>query len=247
MIPVVTERAGLAADAGLLAEWLGQQGQHASPLLDSLYLCLTDSGPVLHSELGTLQIDWLSGGVARRSHHVGGERLVKALGRRGPRDTSVLDATAGLGRDGFLLARAGCNVTMVERNPVLFVMLRAALEAALEDPEATGPAARIQLVFGDSRSWMDAHPQAVDIVYLDPMFPARSKSAAVKKEARLLQALTVEAPEDDAKLLQSGLCCARERVIVKRPLHAPHLGERKPGYSLSGRSTRFDVMLSPQR
>lgn len=246
MIPVVTEHPDLAADAAILAEWLNQQ-RGAADLPDSTCLRLTESGLMLHSDAGSLQIDWLNGGVARRGAHVGGERLVKALGRRGPRGARVLDATAGLGRDGFLLAQAGCKVTLLERNPVLFVMLRAALEAALRDPLAVSAAERIQLVYGDSVNWMQTTTQELDIVYLDPMFPARSKSAAVKKEAKLLQMLTHGEPVDDAELLREALNRARERVIVKRPLHAPHLGGRKPDYSLSGRSTRFDVLLSPQR
>lgn len=245
MIPVVTEHTGLAADAALLSEWLSQQTCDVR-LVESTYLCLTENGPVLHTDQGSLSIDWLGGGVARRSQHVGGERLIKALGRRGARDVRVLDATAGLGRDGFLLARAGCQVTLLERHPVLFVMLRAALDAALADPDAASAAGRIQLVFGDSIHWMQTTSGQPAVVYLDPMFPLRSKSAAVKKEAKVLQMLTEGVPTGEAQLLQAALDCAGQRVIVKRPLHAPALAGRKPDYALSGRSTRFDVLLSPQ-
>lgn len=246
MIPVVTEDASLAADAALLSEWLSQQTSVAR-LPDSVHLCLTEAGPVLHSQLGQISIDWLGGSVVRRRQHVGGERLVKALGRRGADDVQVLDATAGLGRDGFLLACAGSRVTLLERNPILFVMLRWARDAALRDPDAAAAAGRIELVFGDSVRWMQTSAEAQDIVYLDPMFPDRSKSAAVKKEAKLLQMLTEGDDSSDETLLHAALDCAGQRVVVKRPLHAPALAGRKPDYSLAGRSTRFDVLLSPPR
>lgn len=244
MIPVVTEDPVLATETAILSEWLSQQWQD-EPVDDSMFLSLDADGLMLHSGPGTLQIDWRSGALARRVRRPGGEQLIKALGRRGAQDRKVLDATAGLGRDGFLLASAGCQVTLIERHPVLFLMLQKAQECALMVPETAGAAARMQLVFGDSLRWMETGDPDVEVVYLDPMFPARNKSAAVKKEAQILQVLTEGGAGEDRLLLDRALAVAAERVVVKRPLHAPGLGDRKPDYVLSGRSTRFDILLSP--
>ena len=36
---------------------------------------------------------------------------------------------------------------------------------------------------------------------------------------------------------------AIDRIVVKRPLKAPVLGERKASFTLSGKSVRFDVFV----
>lgn len=190
-----------------------------------------------------LQVDFVSGNTARRGRRPGGERLVKALGRKGPCGQQVVDATAGLGRDAFLLASAGCEVTLLERNPVLHLLLEDALVRAREVPDVADVVARMHLLATDAVTWMRARPGSFDIAYLDPMFPPRGKSAAVRKEAQILQMLAGEG-DDELALGESARVAARDRVVVKRPLHAPHLFSREPDYVLAGRSTRFDVYLN---
>jgi 16S rRNA (guanine1516-N2)-methyltransferase len=80
------------------------------------------------------------------------------------------------------------------------------------------------------------------VIYLDPMFPERSKQAAVKADLALLQDVLQEQQQDDATaLLGWALQQDVARVVVKRPLRAPDLGGRAPSHTLRGKAVRFDV------
>ncbi len=187
-----------------------------------------------------LKVDFLEPGLLRRAVRAGNrtETLVRAVGARHGQRPRILDTTAGLGRDAFILAAAGCEVTMTERNPVLAAMLEAALEEARLDRRTSRVAERLKLAAIDARKMeTDA-----DVIYLDPMFPARDKSAAVKKEMQLLQRL-LGPTEDGVALLEWALENAGERVVVKRPRHAQPLGGRAPDMSYEGSSTRFDAYM----
>lgn len=130
-------------------------------------------------------------------------------------------APTGLGRDAFVLACLGCRVRMFERHPVVAALLEDGLRRAYADPEL-GPwlATRLTLHHGSSLSALAQLHSAPDVVYLDPMFPHRQKSALVKKEMRVFQ-LLVGADEDADGLLAPAL--ALRRVVVKRPDYAPRL------------------------
>ena len=181
----------------------------------------------------------------RRSGH--NDLLGKAVGVSGTRHPRVLDATAGLGRDGFVLADMGCSVTLCEREPVIAALLASGLEAALASGEyrLQQVVSRLQLVTGDALSLDSDVLAAVDVVCLDPMFPPREKSAAVKKEMALFQALLEgdATPEAADQLLQWALLQDVARVVVKRPIRAPSLGELKPSHQVSGKAVRFDVYV----
>ena len=47
----------------------------------------------------------------------------------------MLDATAGLGRDAFVLASLGCQVTLIERVPAVAALLENGIERALLNVE----------------------------------------------------------------------------------------------------------------
>ena len=64
----------------------------------------------------------------RRSGH--NELLGRAVGVKAGESPRVVDATAGLGRDAYVLGDLGCEVTLVERSPVLALLLAHALERA---------------------------------------------------------------------------------------------------------------------
>ena len=163
----------------------------------------------------------------------------------------VLDATAGLGRDAFVLASLGAHVTLVERNEMVAALLADARRRAALDPVAAAAAARTEIVCADARSLLGPPSSAsvggpagerFDVVYLDPMYPDRGKSALAGKELQLLRELA--GPDDDAdELLGPALANARRRVVVKRPLKAPPLAGRKPALAFAGTQARFDVYL----
>jgi 16S rRNA (guanine1516-N2)-methyltransferase len=186
---------------------------------------------------GPVFVDFLGERMGRRRRNVvGAERmLAKAIGFKG-KPLSVVDATAGLGRDAFLLACMGCEVTAVERSAVIAALLADGLRRAAADPELGKILRRrLRLVRGDARGLLRemGESQRPDVVYLDPMFPSRQKSAAVKKEMRICRAVTGDDP-DAAELFEIAVAVARRRVVVKRPLQAPTLG-RKPTMAYKAR------------
>jgi 16S rRNA (guanine1516-N2)-methyltransferase len=158
----------------------------------------------------------------------------------------VIDATAGLGRDSFLLACLGCRVTAIERSPVLAVMLRDGLERA--KAARIGPLSRIidriELIAGDAREWLGKLPPP-DVVYLDPMYPDQKKSALSKKEMRICRRLVGD-DEDAAQTLAAARAAALRRTVVKRHRDAPPLAPN-PAVQFKGRAVRYDVYLSGER
>ncbi|MEN8171195.1 MAG: class I SAM-dependent methyltransferase [Pseudomonadota bacterium] len=196
---------------------------------------------------GPVFVDFLGGAVGHR-HQFGGGRgqtIAKAVGLKGGNNPSVVDATAGLGRDAFVLASLGCQVTMVERSAVVAALLADGLKRAAADAElGQWIGQRMRLVQNDAIGWMNELDKCdfPDVVYLDPMFPHRQKSALVKKEMRLFQKL-LGFDEMAGELLSAALRIAKKRVVVKRPDHAPCLSERKPTMQIKGKKHRFDVYV----
>jgi 16S rRNA (guanine1516-N2)-methyltransferase len=198
-------------------------------------------------EAGTVYVDFSGGYASYRRRFGGGRRqlLGRAVGLKSGCRPTVLDATAGLGRDAFVLAGLGCCVRLVERSPIVGALLRDGLERAAAVPEiGAWVSARMQLCIADSHALMAALADAErpEVVYLDPMYPHRTKTALVKKEMRMLQRI-IGAGADSAELLQAALHCARRRVVVKRPGHAPCLTGPHPDVQFTGKTTRFDVYL----
>ncbi len=189
-----------------------------------------------------VMVDFLHGKTGFRAQRFAHEMIVKAVAGRGKDPLSVVDATAGLGRDGFLLAAAGHSVTLVERHPAVAILLADGLYRAGRDPEMVTICSRLRLVVGSAQLTLAAIPEAElpDVVYLDPMFPERQKSALVKKEMRMFRGVVGD-DEDATELLMVALQVARKRVVVKRPRKAEVIGERKPSHQLTGTSSRFDV------
>ena len=173
------------------------------------------------------------------------ELLVKAARVRGVEASSAVDACAGLGEDGLLLAAAGFSVTLFELDPVIAALLRDALVRAAAVPELAEPVSRMTLVEGDSIAALQGMTEEPDVVYLDPMFPERQKSAAVKKKFQLLHRL--ERPcADEGALLNAALSAHPRKVVIKRPLKGPWLGGVKPSHCVSGKAVRYDVLVPPR-
>lgn len=191
-------------------------------------------------------VDFIGGKAGHRRRFGGGkgQAIARAVGlNRGGRSLSVLDATGGLGRDAFVLASLGCQVTLVERSPVIAALLADGLERASLDADVRELAGRIRLMPDDALTVMAslaAQDQKVDVVYLDPMFPHRQKTALVKKEMRLFQTLVGEDADADS-LLAPALALAHHRVVIKRPRTAPPLAGQAPTYQLEGKSCRYDI------
>nr|WP_321464547.1 class I SAM-dependent methyltransferase [uncultured Desulfobulbus sp.] len=219
---------------------------------------LPASGPILclveqrlefrilgHPELtGGLWVEFDSTTARRRCGHTGSELLIQAAKVRREAHPLLIDATAGLGRDAFLLASHGFRVEMIEINPVVAALLADGLARAGRLPHLLPVTECLRLVSGNSLDIL-AHPSPLpDVIYLDPMFPQRSKSAKVKQNLRLLQLLDDHRVAPEA-LLETALAVGAKKVVVKRPLKGEHLAGRVPSYALKGKAIRFDVYVGP--
>jgi len=205
--------------------------------------CLAGSGREV------LFLDYCRGRLGHRLHARPDRRgsLARALGLgRSTQCPWVLDATGGLARDALLMARLGCRVTVCERNPVVGVLIEDALSRgrACSKPVAAA-AGRVELVGADARDWLvgldpGAMPQ---VIYLDPMYPHRTKSALARQEMRILRAVVGD-DADAPALLEAALASAARRVVVKRPKGAPAIGNRAPHHEIVLAASRFDVYVA---
>lgn len=182
------------------------------------------------------------------------ELLVKAARAKGVEHPWAIDATAGFGEDSLLLAAAGFAVDLYEQDRVIAALLQDALDRAAEDPALADAVARMRLHAGEdsiaglhqtAASIEQGELTAPDVVYLDPMFPERTKSAAVKKKFQLLHHL--EQPcADEETLVQAALAVHPRKVVIKRPVKGPLLAGVKPSYQLAGKAVRYDVLVPPR-
>ncbi len=191
-----------------------------------------------------LIVDFVGGAVGHRFRSGEGRKqdLPKAVGFSSGTIPDVVDATAGLGRDAFLLASLGARVTLIERSETMHALLLEGLERArAEGGRHAETVSRMTLVHGDSCVLLpQMNPQ---VILIDPMHPPRDKTALVKKEMRLIRDI-VGTDADSVQLMQVALEAAQNRVVLKWPLRAePMAGVRKPSHQILGKSTRYDVFV----
>ena len=215
--------------------------------------------------------DMLSG---RQSLRSGKDLLLQAVAPRKGTDptlaATIYDLTAGFGQDSLILASAGARaVTMVERDPIIHMLLADALRrlvaVSTHSPDkarrraASELSNKLSLVYGEGANVAQTmvasanNPNDLpDVVYIDSMFPPRTKRASVKKNMQVLHSLLQsqenreEGVLDESVLLDAALSLARSRVVCKRPLGAPSVGspsDRQPSYKVEGSTNRWDVYL----
>jgi 16S rRNA (guanine1516-N2)-methyltransferase len=193
---------------------------------------------------GPVRAEFVTGKAGYRREHGGGtgQLIAKAVGLKKARQPlHVLDATAGLGQDAFVLASLGCRLTLFERSPVIHALLSDGLSRAALNEQSAPIVARMALQSGSSIDWLSqAGAGAADVIYLDPMFPHRDKSALVKKEMQVFR--TVVGDDDDSPaLLKAALAVATYRVVVKRPRKAGPVSGPEPTTRIEGKSSRYDI------
>ena len=192
-----------------------------------------------------LKCDFLQGAVNHRLRFGGGrgQHLPKAVGMKGGQSPTIIDATAGLGRDAFLLASLGSQVTLIERSDIIHELLAAGMDAACQaGGQHKDIMDRMTLIHGDSITLLP-HMQA-DVVLVDPMHPPRQKSALVKAEMRAIRDI-VGGDEDQQLLIETALAMATKRVVLKWPAKAAPLTELRPAsHQIIGKSIRYDVFVT---
>ncbi len=196
---------------------------------------------------GPVFVDFVKGSMGYRRLHGGGrsQPLAKAMGLKHGFNPTVIDATAGLGRDAFVLACLGCTVQMIERSPVIAALLEDGINrASINSDIGTIVTNRLSLTVGDSIELLEkiAIRDAPDAVYIDPMYPHRDKSALVKKEMRITRSI-VGCDDDAPSLLKAAILCAKKRVVVKRPDYAQQIEGPKISLTIKSKKNRYDVYL----
>ncbi|MBZ2279499.1 class I SAM-dependent methyltransferase, partial [Buchnera aphidicola] len=152
----------------------------------------------------------------------------------------VLDGTAGLGKDAFILSFLGCTVYMIERNPVIAALLQDGLERAYENEKiGSWIKKRLHLIYDNSVQMLNLSIIKPDVIYLDPMYPDKKKSLP-KKDMQIFQKF-IGRDSDLNKLLKKSRQLAKKRVIVKRPYHALPLSNATVNFVIYTKQHRFDI------
>jgi 16S rRNA (guanine1516-N2)-methyltransferase len=190
--------------------------------------CSFIEGPILHR---------LKYGKGR------GQNLAKAVGFKFNKNRTIIDATAGLGYDAFILASLGANVTLIERSEKIYDLLKSAIsEAKLYGGEISKIVNRMNLLFGDSK---DILPKiAPEVILIDTMYKERKKSALVKNDMRLVREV-VGSDSDHVELINVALNNASKRVVIKQPRYAETLDNIKGcSHQILGKTIRYDVYVT---
>lgn len=176
------------------------------------------------------------------------ELLLRALGRA-CEHWHLVDATAGLGMDGCLLASRVQSVTLCERNPVVFALLEDGLQRAQQSdlPILVQLMAKMRLFLGDARTLLrEMNENPPDAVYCDPMFDyqgsSRDKSLPRKEMAGLRDVVGSDA--DAESLIKSARQVAKLRVVVKTSVQAQDRSQRTNTIQYKGNSSQFSVYLN---
>lgn len=210
---------------------------------DKPKLVQTEDGLVLANSDLTMMGDFRTLLARIKESAINGEMVVKAAKIKGSASgLTVLDATAGMGEDSFLLAAAGFTVELYEYNPTIAALLEDALKRAAREPELAMIVARMHLHKEDSVAAMKKLDYKPDVVLLDPMFPERTKSGLIKKKFQLLQQLECPCSTEE-ELLEAALEAKPQKIIVKRPGKGPNLAGRKPSYVVGGKTIRYDCIV----
>ena len=190
--------------------------------------CSFIEGPILHR---------LKYGKGR------GQNLAKAVGMKFNKNRTIVDATAGLGYDAFILASLGANVTLIERSKTMYNLLQEALtEAQNFGGEISAIIKRMDLIYGDSK---DILPKLKpEVILIDTMYKERKKSALVKNSMRLVREVVGSDP-DYLELIDVALNQASNRVVIKLPRYSDENNNYKPySHQILGKSIRYDVHMN---
>ncbi len=199
----------------------------------------------LSSTAKPFYIDFLSDEniYRKKKSNIRDEALAKAVGLKKGFRPRVIDATAGLGRDAFLLAGFGCDVLMLERSPHMALLLLDALyRYKVAAPKAL---LNIDCIYTNAIEFLKKLPGAAypEVIVVDPMYPLVKQKALIKQPMRIVRGLVGD-DLDAQQLFLQALQCAKKRVVVKRPKQAAYLGERPANFSITSQQHRFDVYLT---
>jgi 16S rRNA (guanine1516-N2)-methyltransferase len=207
-------------------------------------LQLIQTSPSIHR----ISTEFVTGPLGYRRLKGGGKNqaIARAVGLKNYKGIlNVLDATAGLGRDAFVLAGLGCKVQLIERSPIMIALIEDGIERARAKAELMPILQRMQVIKADAKHFLKALSKeaAPEVVYLDPLFIPTKKSALTKIEMRCIRDIVGEDLDAD-ELLPLAKLKAKKRVVVKRWRSAPFLLGEPPSFQIVGKSNRYDVYIT---
>lgn len=164
------------------------------------------------------------------------ELLARAVGVKGGVRPKILDLTGGLLGDTLLFLSFGCEVTTLERHPIIAFLIQSALANA-EHPALE----RFKFISGDAEVYLASSPLA-EIIFFDPMFEDANERALPKKEMRIFRSF-VGQDQDALKVFHLAQALKPKRLVVKRPRHSVELAGGVQ-VKFEGKATRYDVYFS---
>ncbi len=240
MIPIYAEEGYIRKAEELSAEL--QTDILSEAPKEELYLCIDEDGVSLKEGKMVLRGDFSRLLNRISPAHIQHEKLLRAARLKDVREGKAVDATAGLGEDSFILAAGGYHVLLCEYNPLIYILLKDTWERALKDPSVSDIAQRMEVRRGDGAKILTELDYEPDLVYLDPMFPAKKKSGISTKKLQLFQRF--EAPcSKEEELLDAAFTASPRKIVVKRPMKGDPLAMRRPSHSIEGRNIRFDCYV----
>jgi len=134
---------------------------------------------------------------------------------------------------------------MLERSAIIFTLIENAIErASLNEKFEPILKQGFTVLNCDANDYIKEQlsTDAIqpDVIYIDPMYPHRKKSALVKKDMQILQRLHGADDNADA-LLENALLLAKKRVVIKRPAQAETISKKKPNTCIKSKKTRYDI------
>jgi len=185
-----------------------------------------------------LKVDFFSKTLSSRISKKSQDPLIKALGLKKLKKVHIIDLTAGLGQDAFVMAAFGAHVILIEKSPIIAKALKDGLQQANQSPELHPIVSKMQFIETDSLDYLKSLSQQPDIIYLDPMFEL-NKTAKPKKQMQLIQSFSENTNYEH--LLELALTKASKRVVIKRHHSSGFLAGKKPNFSVIGKTIRFDA------
>ena len=207
------------------------------------YFLIDKSGVSFISGKQELKGDFLKMLPRVTGGHLAHEILFKAAKPLKEKDNlKGVDCTAGLGEDSFLLAAYGYEMELFEHNPITAVLLNDALIRARQDARLKDIAKRMTLTEGDSKELLKKLNYKPDLIYLDPMFPEKKKSAETKKKLQVLHQIEAVC-SDEEELLAAAKLANPDKIVIKRPPEGAYLGGLTPSFSVTRKAVRFDCLV----
>ncbi len=204
-------------------------------------LCLS------HAELSGIKpvfIDFCSGkSIFKRQSLLSSKQVISKAVNFKKNGNRLLDLTAGFGEDAVLFASLGFQVTAVERQPLMYLLLQDALNrfSIFDGTDDIISQRRLRLVFSDSEKYLNSlGNEKFECVYFDPMFQETKKTALSSGKMQILQRLTEKEPMMSPNLLSWALAASTGRLVIKRPLKAVELLP-SPTHSYKGKTVRYDM------